>query len=250
MTLPVALMIMAAGLLWSACIAGADGMFYRITSTQQTEIVSFDAAGNIEWTNTITPAVCGVERTPRQASLWVPFLDPVVVTENTSRVVLPLSASVPVAQQKFLFEVNHVGGWAFGHGGFYVDNAGFVYTYYENRYFTDPTNGVFAASYLEDKTSTNRRYLATVLTAELENKWRLLSLAATGSVSNPRQVGNDAGVTEYRGFILNESSNEYSVILLGMQGDFEATNSSLEARILMDWLQTIEVGIPDRWFSY
>jgi hypothetical protein len=67
-------------------IADADELFYRITSTQQTGIVSFDSAGNIEWTNSIAPSVCGVQRTPGLDLSWEPHMDPLVVTATTTHV--------------------------------------------------------------------------------------------------------------------------------------------------------------------
>ncbi len=247
---PIPLLILATAVAWYGRIAFAEEMFYRITSTQQTGIVSFDRTGNLQWSNSHTPSVCGMERAPQLDQSWEPHLDPVVVTATTAHVIVPLSPSVPVTQQKFLFEFSHVDGWGFGHAGFYVDRSGFTYTYYHpNPTFTDPTNSVFTAEFLETKTASNRMYLTTVETSELQTMWNLLPLAATGSVSNPRQVANDLGISQFRGFILNDDSNAYAVVLLRMEGDMEVTNSAPEATVLVNWLGSLVGRIPPGWFG-
>ena len=227
----------------------AEEAFYRITSTEQTRIVALDATGMLEWTNSASRSVCAIQRTPQLGRTWEPYLDPVIVTSGTGRVLLPISTSEPVTRQKLLFEFTHVGGWGFGCGGIYVDNCGFAYTYYHpNPGLVDPTNGVFSSTFLSEKTASNRMYLTTIERPQLENMWNLLSLAATGSVSATRQIANDLGVDDFRGFLLNDASNGYDVVLLAKGGDLHATNSAPEAGILVNWLGSLLARIPEGGF--
>lgn len=50
---------------------GGEARFFRIVSTQATQIVSFDPAVGITWSNTVVPSVCGVEWTPDMRGLWL-----------------------------------------------------------------------------------------------------------------------------------------------------------------------------------
>ena len=148
-------------------------------------------------------------------------------------------------KEYYYFEVVYQNyAWGAQHHGLFINSNGEVYTYdvsdtTDEKYIYLETDSSYDESLLAKKFDTNRIYKENIDLPTLQDMSSLTASAETGTLSDPTHIAYDAGLTRYKAFIYNPEENTYKSVLLYQTGDFEITNSALEATEIKDWLEGI-----------
>lgn len=151
-----------------------------------------------------------------------------------------------IINQKILFEVEYVNGaWGWVHNGRYIDNSGSLYSYsypfnvnYEDRW-NPQRNGIYTESELFEKFNHSKEFVKQIDCNELTQMANLIPAASQGKLSDPVGVMADAGSLRYKGYLYDESKNEYIVVILREERDRYIENLSPAATIIVDWLISV-----------
>jgi len=156
----------------------------------------------------------------------------------------PIEVDTPVdiINQKILFEVEHINyAWGWMHYGRYIDNSGKLYSYsylnanYEDRW-KPQRNGIYTESELFEKFNHSKEFVKQISYNDLIQMANLIPAASKGKLSETVHVGADAGSLTYKGYLYDESKNEYIEVILRVSGDDFFENLSPEAKIIAEWL--------------
>ncbi|GAF89870.1 unnamed protein product, partial [marine sediment metagenome] len=126
-----------------------------------------------------------------------------------------------IINQKILFEVEYINGaWGWVHNGRYIDNSGRLYNYYlyEDRW-KPQRNGIYTESELFEKFNHSKEFVKQIDYNELTQMANLIPAASKGKLSDPVGVMADAGLLTYKGYLYDESENEYIEVILRVSGD-------------------------------
>lgn len=136
------------------------------------------------------------------------------------------------------------GAWGWEHWGWYIDDLGCVYTYsyggvsYEGRW-NPQRAGIYTENELLEKFNHSKELVKQIDCNELSHMTMLIPYARKGKLSDPVGVMWDAGSLTYKGYLYDESKNEYIAVLLREECNYYIENLSPEAKILADWLKSV-----------
>jgi len=166
------------------------------------------------------------------------------IINSSMEIKAPIEVDTPmvIINQKILFEVEHINfAWGWMHYGSYIDNSGRLYSYsylnvdYEDRW-NPQRNGIYTESELFEKYSHSKEFVKQIDYNELTQMANLIPAASNGILSDPVGVMCDAGLLTYKGYLYDESKNEYIEVILRVSGDDFFENLSPAAKIIADWL--------------
>ncbi|MDQ1266607.1 MAG: hypothetical protein QG635_1759, partial [Bacteroidota bacterium] len=150
--------------------------------------------------------------------------------------------------QYTLFEVEYINyAWGYTHEGFFIDSLGDVYTY---QYYREgnhiprdtwqPANfDTLAPQELAEKYSHNPALFTTINKSVLTEKFSLVEAAAKGKMSERKMVCADIGSWYYVAYKFDKVRNHYYKVNLYQSGDLNWRNLSPEAKVLTEWLKSI-----------
>jgi len=169
------------------------------------------------------------------------FLAVLIFVGCSTSIIDPISSTNP----KILFEVEYMNGaWGWEHWGWYIDDLGCVYTYsyggvsYEGRW-NPQRAGIYTENELLEKFNHSKEFVKQIDCNELTQMANLIPAASQGKLSDPVGVMADAGSLRYKGYLYDESKNEYIVVILREERDRYIENLSPAATIIVDWLISV-----------
>ena len=143
----------------------------------------------------------------------------------------------------YLFEVEYINyAWNYQHSGIYIDNIGniFSYKYDSNDEDWKPKSyKQVTRNELEEKYSHSKNFIAKTDKDTLQEKIKLIPLAAKESYPAKNNPGSDMGTLSYIAYLYKAEDDAYIPVILEKQGDWEYKNESQAAKILADWLKAI-----------
>ena len=169
------------------------------------------------------------------------FLAVLIFIGCSTSIINPISSTNP----KILFEVEYINGaWGWVHCGTYIDDLGCVYSYsygrvsHEGRWKPERA-GIYTESELFEKFNHSKELVKQISYNELIQMANLIPAASKGKLSDPVGVMCDAGSRTYKGYLYEESKNEYIAVILREELDIYIENLSPEAKIIADWLMSV-----------
>lgn len=149
-----------------------------------------------------------------------------------------------ILSQKLFFQYEYINyAWGFQHQGWFIDSTGKVYSYNlpeSDTWNSGDENGVISASDLNENLSKAHSTGYTINTRELASKIDLINKAKLGEISEPVQVGADAGAMIYSCYTYDSSTKSYKRVILKKLGDYRVDNNSKSAYYLYKWMESVK----------
>jgi len=148
-------------------------------------------------------------------------------------------------KQVILFQFDYMNyAWGYQHNGFIIDSEGNVLTYENPEDWNFPD---------KDLTLTEEQLAENVMKctpagiriaeAELLKYSNYIKSIASSKVTAIKNVGADAGSSEYICYQYSEASSRYKGYLIKMEGDFTCENLNFYSKKVVAWLKDINAGI-------
>jgi hypothetical protein len=132
------------------------------------------------------------------------------------------AAPLDPEKQKMVFRYEY---WNIGRNkGWYMDELGDIY-----KYSYQPNKDGFV---------TPPTLIGRVAAGDLAEKRKLIEQSAKGNIRKQRG-GYDRGTHTIVAFLIDERTGKYREVLLTKHGDFEVSNDTPEAALLVDWLTKV-----------
>ncbi len=149
-------------------------------------------------------------------------------------------------KQAILFQYDYVNNaWGDQHYGFIIDNEGNVLTYNNPMDWHFPDKEFFLT---EDQVTENLRKCShsgiKIQKEELKKYSNFISNISSSKVTALKNVGADAGTTEFICFQFSESDGSYKGYLIKMEGDFTCENLNFYSKKVITWMKDINITIP------
>jgi hypothetical protein len=142
-----------------------------------------------------------------------------------------------------LLEIEYVNyAWVPQYFGFYVDDAGDIYSY--DRQGTPWQHGedrTITEEQLNEKLSLRRTLLATRDSVEVAVVANRIAEVNTGQMSQPKAQCADAGALTYRAYKYNPGNRTYQPIVLRVEGDIAQQNTSQAAQQLVAYIRSLDL---------
>ena len=145
--------------------------------------------------------------------------------------------------QPVLFEYRHVNhAWAYTEHGWLIDSNGDVHYYSLPEDFRLPDS----TSYLSHEDLLHNLAQADssihgLVAEDLEYYTGLIAGAAEGKIGKLENVAADAGGSVLSCYMYDAHKEMYQYIFLASSGDWQQSNESNEAKILVDWMKDFGV---------
>ena len=145
--------------------------------------------------------------------------------------------------QPVLFEYRYMNhAWGYSDHGWLIDGEGDVRRYDLPEEFRLPDSmGYITAEDLIHNLSQSDSIIGSIKTNDLDYYIGLISGASEGKISKSENVAFDAGSSVLSCYQYDADREMYQYVFLASSGDWEQSNNSPEAKILVDWLK--EFGV-------
>jgi hypothetical protein len=149
---------------------------------------------------------------------------------------------IPVSQP-VLFQYRYVNfAWGYQEYGWLIDHEGRVRTFRMPEGFRMPdSTGLISEEDLFHNLSLTDSTICLIDKKELEYYAGLIQAAAHGETGKARNIAYDAGRSVLSCYLYMETEGAYRYVFLGESGDWQQSNLSPEARILVKWLRKFGV---------
>lgn len=143
--------------------------------------------------------------------------------------------------QRLFFEVEYMNGAAgYVHKGLSIGDSGELFSYRlsSGDNWISNQKGVYSERKLFEKFNTNKQFVRTIEKEELIQMISLISGASNGTLSKPVGKGDDMGLWKFKSFTYDNAKREYTEVVLRVEGDWFAENTSWQATAIEVWLET------------
>jgi hypothetical protein len=148
-------------------------------------------------------------------------------------------------KQVILFQFEYVNyAWGYQHNGFIIDNEGNVLTYNNPEYWNFPDNDLNLSE--NQVTENMRKCFQTEIKIpkeELQKYTNYIKNIGSSKVTAVKNVGADAGSTEFICYQFSENTGMYKGYLIKMEGDFTCENLNFYSKKVAAWMRGISTGI-------
>jgi hypothetical protein len=133
--------------------------------------------------------------------------------------------------------------WVYAYSGFYVDDAGRLYTFAWRNGLAKPddsSRSELSAAELAALHQFEPVYVRTIGADTIARMRQLIAQAAEGPWSDTVMVAADMGGALYSAYRYDQASDRYHATGLRLDGDLRFSNRSDAGRTLSDWLETLQ----------
>ena len=128
--------------------------------------------------------------------------------------------------------------WGIQHRISLIEKTGSVRIYNLPESWNYPdTDGYITLSELNENLDRESEPACTLDTDDILKYFNKLYKVDPEDLTKPLNTANDAGITRFSGYILDNKSNKYREVLLWQTGDYTIENRSREAKQIFEWLQ-------------
>ena len=149
--------------------------------------------------------------------------------------------SWPNANQLILFQVEYNNyAWGYDHRGIIIDSSGTVrsFTFPENWHHPD-TEGYLSESDMNENIEQLDTGMFSIDKNELFKHFSKLQRISEGELSEPKNTANDAGETDFSGYLYDLSKKQYKHVLIKREGDWSIDNNAPDAEEVIRWLMKV-----------
>ena len=149
----------------------------------------------------------------------------------------------PPESQPVYFEYEYINfAWGYQNNGWIIDAGGNVRSWNRPEDWRRPdSTGYISESDLLYNISETDSVIEVVGSNELKKHVALIEGAKDGFITEPENIGNDAGSASLYGYWYDPGVDAYLKVFLGLSGDYSSENTSSEAKKLVAWLK--EFGV-------
>jgi hypothetical protein len=128
--------------------------------------------------------------------------------------------------------------WGYSHSGWIIDKGGDVMSFNlpDSWQNIDSTGHISEADLIENISNCDSK-TNEISKSTLYKYNKLIDQAADGTISEPVNVGNDAGGTGLYCYQYNADLGLYKRVLLDVEGDWRYHNESSQAKTITKWLK-------------
>ena len=136
--------------------------------------------------------------------------------------------------------MNHA--WGYSEHGYLIDSDGDVRRFDSPEDFRlpDSTGYISRADLLYNLTQTDS-IIHHILRKDLEKHTALISGAAEGKTGEAENIAADAGSFVHACYLYDSQKDKYQYIFLASSGDWQQSNDTPEAEILVEWMRSLGV---------
>jgi hypothetical protein len=151
--------------------------------------------------------------------------------------------------QEIVFECYYINyAWGYIHQGFFIDRNGLIHEYSEHEIshvnsswnFPDNNGYITEEALKENMGKTQIAETRIISTDELHKYTNLIALVKDNDYSEYQQ-GADMGAIVNSCYLFDDKTHTYKEILLRQEGDLIRINNNSAAKIIDEWLNTIEI---------
>ncbi len=145
--------------------------------------------------------------------------------------------------QPVLFEYRHVNhAWGYTEQGWLINARGDVRTYnLPESYIIPDSSGYISLEGLIQNLSQCDSTIQNIGGDDLEYYAGFISGASSGEVGKAENIAADAGGSVLSCYLYDPEKDMYQYIFLASSGDWQQSNDTPEAEILVEWMRSIGV---------
>jgi len=145
--------------------------------------------------------------------------------------------------QPVLFEYHYVNhAWGYSEHGWLIDSSGDLHYYNLPEDFRLPdANSYISQEDLMHNLAQADSIMHTLGARDLDYYSGLIAGAAEGKIGEAGNVAADAGSSVLSCYMYDANKDMYRYVFLASSGDWQKSNESREAKILVKWMKDLDV---------
>ena len=145
--------------------------------------------------------------------------------------------------QPVLFEYRHVNhAWGYTEQGWLINAGGDVRRYnLPENYIIPDSSGYISLEGLSQNLSQCDSTIQNIGAEDLEYYAGFISGASSGEIRKAENIAADAGSSVLSCYLYDPRKDMYQYIFLASSGDWQQSNDTPEAEILVEWMRSIGV---------